>query len=310
MTSGALTDGTKAVYSTANLAYARFGQFIRSGSSPIPRAEKFLLFIVYLAQVCNLAYSTIKVYAAGVRSQIMRTGHADPTLRNGQKCYQYKLLMRGIQRDTAARVVRTRAPLTKDRLRKVLKAIPKLNITVLDRLRLKAAVLLAFWGLFRSASFCGVSSVLKRQDIIFKTPRAGKRYLVAYLRKSKTVQFHPVRVYIYANVSALLCPFKAVAKFYAATKTLASPRSSVFALPGNPLTLARFNSLLKAAIRKAGLNPNLYSSHSLRAGAATTAANSGVPPYMIKKLGRWASDAYTIYIKDPQRGVLSAQNMM
>ena len=268
--------------------------------------------MVYLAQVCNLAYSTIKVYAAGVRSQMMLAGHADPILQNGQRCYQYKLLMRGIQRDTAARSVRFRAPLTKDRLRKVLDAIPKLVIPALDKLRLKAAILLAFWGLFRSASFCGNSSVLRRQDIVFKTPQAGKKYLVAFLRKSKTVQFRSVRVYIYANISALLCPFRALEKFFAATKSIhtLNPHSPVFSLPGKPLTLPRFNSLLKEAVKGAGLDPTLYSSHSLRAGAATTAANSGVPPYLIKKLGRWNSEAYTIYIRDPKRGILSAQSMM
>jgi hypothetical protein len=38
----------------------------------------------------------------------------------------------------------------------------------------------------------------------------------------------------------------------------------VFSLPGKKtLTLPRFNSLLKAAIKGAGLDPTLYSSHSL-----------------------------------------------
>ena len=36
---------------------------------------------------------------------------------------------------------------------------------------------------------------------------------------------------------------------------------------------------------------------SLRAGGATALAEAGIPPYMIKAIGRWSSDAFQIYIR-------------
>ena len=63
---------------------------------------------------------------------------------------------------------------------------------------------------------------------------------------------------------------------------------------------AHFNSLLKQATVKAGQDPKRYSSHPIRAGGATTAANTGVPPYLVQKLGRWRSEGDRTYVKNPK----------
>ena len=48
-----------------------------------------------------------------------------------------------------------------------------------------------------------------------------------------------------------------------------------------------------------GLDPKSFGIHSLRAGGATTAANSGVPDRLFKRHGRWRSEnAKDAYIKD------------
>ena len=43
------------------------------------------------------------------------------------------------------------------------------------------------------------------------------------------------------------------------------------------------------------------SSHSLRIGAASTAAAAGCPKYLIKSLGRWSSDCFRRYIRVPDQ---------
>jgi len=37
--------------------------------------------------------------------------------------------------------------------------------------------------------------------------------------------------------------------------------------------------------------------HSLHSGGTTNLANRGVPPYLIQSIGRWASDAWQVYIQ-------------
>lgn len=57
---------------------------------------------------------------------------------------------------------------------------------------------------------------------------------------------------------------------------------------------------IKAAVAAIGLNPAEYSGHSLRAGGATDLFVARVPLYVIKKKGRWASDAVMVYYRDEE----------
>ena len=69
---------------------------------------------------------------------------------------------------------------------------------------------------------------------------------------------------------------------------------------GNILRRAYFVSTMKLLLSLLGLNPSEYSGHSLRAGAATSGANQGLESWELKMLGRWRSDAYNVYLRDPK----------
>lgn len=55
---------------------------------------------------------------------------------------------------------------------------------------------------------------------------------------------------------------------------------------------------VKWAASTIGLNPSSYNTHSMRAGGATDLFVARVPYYIIKKMGRWKSDAALIYYRD------------
>jgi hypothetical protein len=68
---------------------------------------------------------------------------------------------------------------------------------------------------------------------------------------------------------------------------------------GRGLSKSDFVSVTRLALALAGYDPSLFSGHSYRAGAATTAGDSGFDDWELQMLGRWNSSAYTIYLRYP-----------
>lgn len=53
----------------------------------------------------------------------------------------------------------------------------------------------------------------------------------------------------------------------------------------------------RCAIEAAGLNKDLYDTHSFRSGCATDLSKMGIPVEDIKKIGRWRSNSVYEYFK-------------
>ena len=53
-------------------------------------------------------------------------------------------------------------------------------------------------------------------------------------------------------------------------------------------------SILRSAISDVNLN-----THSFRIGGASAAATAGIPDSTIQVMGRWASNAYRVYLRTP-----------
>jgi len=79
---------------------------------------------------------------------------------------------------------------------------------------------------------------------------------------------------------------------------------------GLPLSREVLVSLLTAALRPSGLEVEKYSDHSLRVGAATTAAAVGIEDSLIKTLGRWKSAAYLLYVRVPRAQLASVSKRL
>jgi Phage integrase family len=67
-----------------------------------------------------------------------------------------------------------------------------------------------------------------------------------------------------------------------------------------PASTAHLRKLVKAAVTSIGLNPADFSAHSLRAGGATDLFAAHVPYHIIKKMGRWVSDAAMLYYRSEE----------
>ena len=79
--------------------------------------------------------------------------------------------------------------------------------------------------------------------------------------------------------------------------------------PGSPLFVvshgvALFKSYLisnvKILVAMLGLDPSKFAGHSFRAGAASSAALSGLKEWELQSFGRWKSNVFNIYIRKPE----------
>ena len=67
---------------------------------------------------------------------------------------------------------------------------------------------------------------------------------------------------------------------------------------GTTLHCQWLTSSIQSILPAAGV-PRCYTGHNFRIGTAKIAASHGLPDHLIKILGRWSSDAYQIYIRNP-----------
>ena len=74
---------------------------------------------------------------------------------------------------------------------------------------------------------------------------------------------------------------------------------------GVSFTVAQVRTFVKGIMHAAGRDPARYGAHSLRIGGATAALAAGVPPALIRLMGRWSSDVYEIYCRLSEQSALS-----
>ena len=121
---------------------------------------------------------------------------------------------------------------------------------------------------------------------------ADGQVLRIFLKRSKTDQYgRGVKVFI-RRTGNLLCPVEAV-RIYVERR--GSAAGAFFCSAGGlPLSKSHFVEQVRSALTRAGISTEKYSGHSFWIGAATAAAEAGVPDSTIQALGRWT------YIRTPR----------
>ena len=65
-----------------------------------------------------------------------------------------------------------------------------------------------------------------------------------------------------------------------------------------PLAATTPNRILSKCLRRLGIDPSPYGSHSLRRGGVTAAVAAGVALHVIARQGNWRSNAIFAYVTD------------
>ena len=160
---------------------------------------------------------------------------------------------------------------------------------------------LAFFAFLRSSEFTSPSSVhfnplvhLSCSDISFTS--AGT--LSLQLKSSKTDSFRMGCSIMLAPSGCSVCAVRAMRR-YLAHQLPGNSTPFYFFSTGQFLTRDKVTSILCLQLQRLGFATESYVSHSFRIGAATTAAEAGLPPWLIQTFGRWSSNCYTQYIRTP-----------
>lgn len=179
---------------------------------------------------------------------------------------------------------------------------------------LSAAVCLAFFGFLRCGEFTiqsdfDPSANLSLSDISFDT--TGNTFTLS-LKRSKCDPFRQGTNILYCRVlPTSICPVGQMSKYVLMRKQLPiSPDGPLLVYESQALTRTAFLSMLHTVLERSGIDSEAFSGHSFRSGAATTCALAKIEDHVIKTLGRWSSECYTRYIKNPPEVIHRAQKAM
>lgn len=271
------------------------------GSLPPADEETLMRFATTLADSLN--HSSIKVYLSAVRSLHVDHGFPDPLLN----CLRLQRLLKGIKR-VQGPVTPRRLPITIDHLRAIQRS---LDLSTRDHVMLWAACCIGFFGFLRAGEFTVnapfQSSLHMTVSDLQADSLVNPTCFKVRIKCSKTDPFRLGCDIYLGRTEGAVCPIRALGHYLTVRGSAEGPLFTFG--DGRPLSRQQLSSTVQSILSAAGYS-GVYSGHSFRIGAATTAAAQGVPDHLIKTLGRWSSDAYQIYIRTPVHSIVCVSRQL
>lgn len=290
-----LADGTHTVYQRGVSAFEQFrGKFGLALTWPAP-CSQVVAFISSMS-LEGKAPATISSYLAGLAFKHKINGWDDPS-----KAFIVQKLVEGSRRLNGSSD--GRAPLTLSILRDITSVLSRVCASNYEYALFCAAFTLAFFAFLRVGEFTAKSKSDKGRKIIAISDVSfiGGLKMQVTLRYSKTDQLGRSSILtIYPGGDAQVCPMAALSKFVAIRPKCQGPL--FIHMDQTPLTRFQFQSILSRALEVSGHSASRFRTHSFRIGAATTAAMCGFNSEDIKRLGRWKSGAFMLYIRPSELG--------
>jgi hypothetical protein len=317
----AIGDSTRKTYSSGVRSYSEFLSDNRLTPAFPATVEDLCLWVSDLAsRTPPLTIGTIRVYLAAVFTRHAELGYHHP-LRDAPPILDRILL--GIKRLAEQPHKKPKLPITTRLLREMSSHVA---LSSPGDCLLWAMMWLALSGLLRISEFTvkGVDDadrLLRISQLWFITrdnarvassaphlPYASLQYAVLHLDASKTDPFRVGTDIIIASPSALQALIAYLALRSHDTRGAHAP---LFSVNGTvPITRGWFMTRVYILLRRIGLNPTLYSSHSFRKGGAVSLQERGVPDSVLRKVGRWKSDAFHSYVRDASLETLVAASQL
>ena len=190
-----------------------------------------------------------------------------------------------------------RKPMTRAHLKKMARECENTVKEVRDVL----LFIMMFLGLLRESE----AVALEDKDVwVDEVEGYDRQMMYIVIRKSKTDQTgETATVVLSACPESDICPVRWLQHY----RSLRGKATCLFAKTdvGGPLAKRTVRALVKAWLLRIGVNPEGYGSHSMRRGGATAAVAANVKMHVLKRHGRWASDAVYLYVVDAMAEKLS-----
>lgn len=281
-----LAPNTMRSYNSAFQKYLCFCQSHDLAALPIIETNLML----YVTSIAKSSVSNIKIHISSVKH--FATYYLGQQPSHLPRLY---MLVRAIKRQ--AKKTRKRTPVTLSLLKHIHLWLASSSLHQADRIMVWAAVTTAFFGFLRSSEYVSAQTTkfdpettLCFEDVSFKAPN-----FYVQIKASKTDPFRVGCTICLSPSNADICPVRNLQEYMNLHPVKKGP---LFTYNDHTLlTRRRLNSILKSAIPSSNGSP--VSSHSLRIGAATTAAAGGLPRWLIQHMGRWTSDCFRTYIQIP-----------
>ena len=281
---------TRRSYASAQGQYAHF--CAKYGLCPVPATDTTVLRFIAFGHTRNWSPNTMQVYISAISALHKLNGYKAPDLSG----YQLKLALRAYKQHSPA--TKHCHPITIQLLTDMIHLLHGHQLQHLWSATLTLGYFAALRGAEYTATPCGGSTCTAPtvSQLSFTIHKAAPAMRLT-LNTTKTSN-EPVPVFIGCSKNTV-CAVCMMTSYLQLRATLGPilPSSYLLAFPdGRPVNKFQLNSIIKQLITKLGLNAAQYTSHSLRAGAATMASRNGLSDVDIKKLGHWASEAYQTYI--------------
>lgn len=214
-------------------------------------------------------------------------------LQDVTKCFLVRQAMKGFRK--GGRVRDGRRPVSYELLLRIGGLVTELCFSAYEVQLFRAAFALAFFGAFRISELVSPGRS-KAGGLEFGDVLVFEQSLECWIPRSKTDQVGKgFAVSLQALPGSPMCPVEVVRRYLEVRPDMLGP----FLVHSDRTFLSRFQFIrvFRKCVAAAGLAAGQYSSHSFRIGAATEAARWGLSPAVVKRIGRWESDRYRIYVR-------------
>ena len=205
----------------------------------------------------------------------------------------------GAKRILGTSKINRKEPLTMEQLNLI---ITKANLSNTLQLHNVCMYSLAFVGLLRFEDLVSI----KRSDLLFNSG-----YLTIVIPKSKNDQLRKGDEVLISETTSATSPIKLLKLYLSRVRIPDDSHKFIFrpmvksksdhtlVKDDRHISYTTFRENLKSDLQGIVPNTAVYSSHSLRSGGATKAANTGINDQLIQRHGRWRSaTSRNMYIDD------------